>query len=199
MRVWCAVNVQASVVQGQCRRFAKKLLAWSLGGALVAVWLPALAAAQSGGLVLQRDGRIISLVPYAPNIVRITMSNSKDAATAAPGYGIVGNPSLQGWTHERDAQGDDVFRSQQMVVRVAPGDLSRDKLPQPMPLDALNLELRNKFFPPVQNPYAPHNDALSVTTADGKMLLHMRTWTMAPESAEVARQDAGRTRVQGVG
>ena len=191
MRVWCAVNVQASVVQGQCRRFAKKLLAWSLGGTLVAVWLPALAAAQSGGLVLQRDGRIISLVPFAPNIVRITMSNSKDAATAAPGYGIVGNPLLQGWTHERDAQGDDVFRSSQMVVRVAPGDLSRDKLPQPMPLDALNLELRNKFFPPVQNPYAPHNDALSVTTADGKLLLHMRTWTMAPESAEVARQDAG--------
>ena len=50
-----------------------------------------------------------------------------------------------------------------------------------------NLELRNKFFPPVENPYAPHDDALTVTTADGKMLLHMRTWTMTPESAEVAK------------
>ena len=31
-----------------------------------------------------------------------------------------------------------------------------------MPLDALNLQLRNKFFPPAENSDAPHNDALSV-------------------------------------
>ena len=33
-----------------------------------------------------------------------------------------------------------------MVVRVAPGDLPKEKLPQPMPLDALNLQLREPYF-----------------------------------------------------
>ncbi len=191
MMIASAANGQCPVAPGPCRRFGRKLLAWSLGAVILAVLLPASAAAQNDGLVLERDGRVISLVPYAPNIVRITVSNSRAAATAAPGYGIVANPSSQGWTHERDADGGDVFQSQQMVVRLAPGKLSGDKLPQPMPLDAPNLQLRNKFFPPVKNPYAPHNDALSVTTSSGKMLLHMRTWAMAPESAEVAQQDIG--------
>ena len=81
---------------------------------------------------------MISLVPYAPNILRVTMSTDKAAATGAPGYGFVAKPSAEGWTHERDAEGDDVFRSARMVVRVAPGDLPAEKLPQPMPLDALN-------------------------------------------------------------
>jgi alpha-glucosidase/alpha-D-xyloside xylohydrolase len=171
------------------QRNLRKSLAWWLSTLLVAVLCPGLAIAQTEGLVLERNGRVISLVPYAPNILRITMSTSKAAAIGAPGYGIVANPSTQGWTHEHDAQGGDVFRSQQMVVRVAPGDLPKDKLSQPMPLDALNLRLRNKFFPPEENPYAPHSDALSVTAADGKMLLHMRAWTVAPVSAEVATEN----------
>jgi alpha-D-xyloside xylohydrolase len=33
-----------------------------------------------------------------------------------------------------------------MVVRVAPGDLPEEKLPQAMPLDALNLQLREQYF-----------------------------------------------------
>ncbi len=85
-----------------------------------------------------------------------------------------------------------------MVVRVAPGDLPNDKLPQPMPLDALNLELRQHYFGgggggngPNDGGRGPHNDALLVTTAEGKTLLHMRTWQMAPERAEVAAADAG--------
>ena len=152
MRISFAVNVKAPVARGSCRQFAWKLVACSLGAALLTVLVPAFVSAQDKGLVLERDGRVISIVPYAPNIVRVTMSNTKAAATAAPGYGIVANPSSQGWTHERDAQGGDLFRSQQIVLRVAPGDLSRDTQPQPMPLDALNLELRNKFFPPIKNP-----------------------------------------------
>jgi alpha-glucosidase/alpha-D-xyloside xylohydrolase len=75
-----------------------------------------------------------------------------------------------------------------MVVRVAPGDLPADKLPQPMPLDDLNRRLRQQYFGGGQR-FAPHNDALLVTSTDGRMLLHMRTWTMAPESAEVVQAD----------
>ena len=77
------------------------------------------------------------------------------------------------------------------MVRVAPGNLPKDKLPHAMPGDALNQELDDRYFPQQENPYAPHNDALTVTTTDGKVLLTMRTWTMAPETAEVAREDVG--------
>jgi len=58
----------------------------------------------------------------------------------------------------------------------------------PTPLDALNRQLRDPYFGGSGGP-GPHNDALLVTTADGKMLVHMRNWTMAPERADVAQQD----------
>jgi alpha-D-xyloside xylohydrolase len=169
------------------RRLSYGLLAAVLGGA---------AMAQSGPLVLERPGRVISLEPYAPNIVRVTMSTDKAAATGAPGYGIVATPSSDGWTHERDAEGYDVFRSARMAVRVAPGTLPEDQQPKPMPLDALNLELRHHYFGggggngPNDGGNGPHNDSLLVTTADGKMLLHMRTWMMAPKRPEVVETDA---------
>ena len=125
------------------------------------------------------------------------MSLDRAAASSAPGYGFVAQPSAEGWTHERDAEGYDVYRSAQMVVRLAPADLPKDQRPQPMPLDALNLELRRRYFSggggngPNDGGRGPHNDALLVTTADGKTLLHMRTWMMAAESEEVAANDAG--------
>ncbi|QNI32100.1 glycoside hydrolase family 31 protein [Alloacidobacterium dinghuense] len=162
---------------------------WGLLAALQAVMFGGVAIAQNHPLVFERDGRVISLVPYAPNVLRVTISTDKTAATGGPGYGIVATPSAEGWTHERDAEGNDVFRSAQMVVRIAPGDQPNDKLPQPMPLDALNNQLREHYFGGRPNPYAPHNDAVLVTAADGKPLLHMRTWTMAPERAEVAQTD----------
>ena len=145
-------------------------------------------AGPSGPLVLEREGRVISLVPYAPNIVRITISTDKAAASGAPGYGMVARPSAEGWTHHRDGDGDEVYQSEQMVVRMAPRDLPADKLPQPMPLDDLNRQLRQQYFGEGHGS-APHNDALLVTTADGRMLLHMRNWMMAPESPEVAEAD----------
>jgi alpha-glucosidase/alpha-D-xyloside xylohydrolase len=163
------------------RRLGAVLLVASLGG---------VAMAQSGPFVLERAGRVISLEPYAPNILRVTMSTDKAAATGAPGYGFVAKPSADGWTHERDAEGYDVFHSTRMTVRVPPGDLPEEKLPQPMPLDELNRQLREHYFGGGDGG-GPHNDALLVTTADGKMLLHMRTWMMAPERPEVAQTDAG--------
>jgi alpha-D-xyloside xylohydrolase len=145
--------------------------------------------AQGGPLVLQRRGRVIWLIPYAPNIVRVTISTDVAAGTSDPGYGFVGKVSAGGWTHERDADGD-VFRSAHMVVRVSPENLPDDELPKPMPLDALNSQLRNIYFGGGGGP-RPHNDSLLVTTAEGKTLLHMRGWTMEPERPEVAQLDAG--------
>jgi alpha-D-xyloside xylohydrolase len=151
--------------------------------------MSALAAAQAGPWVLERNGRVISLEPYAANILRITMSTDKAAATGAPGYGFVAKASAEGWTHERDASGDDVFRSSRMVVRMAPGDLPADKLPKALPLDSLNHDLREIYFGGGGG-HGPYHDALLVTTSAGKTLLHMNTWAMTPERAEVAQQDA---------
>ncbi len=188
----CVINVLERVAQEiwMRRRFVQKSVMHGLDMWLIAVLLGGAAMAQGGPLVLERDGRVISLVPYAPNVLRVTMSTDEAAATAAPGYGIVATPSATGWTHEQDAQRNDVFRSGRMVVRVAPGDLPKDKLPQQMPLDALNSQLREVYFGG-EGDRRPHNDALLVTTVEGKMLLHMRTWTMTAERAEAAQLDPG--------
>ena len=139
MQISWQLNGRESVVRGLRigRRIVRKSLGIGLGSLLLALWLGGVAMAQGGPLVLQRDGRVISLVPYAPNIVRVTISTDAAAGTSDPGYGFVGKPSAEGWTHERDAEGD-VFRSARMVVRVSPENLPNDKLPKPMPLDALN-------------------------------------------------------------
>jgi alpha-D-xyloside xylohydrolase len=73
-------------------------------------------------------------------------------------------------------------------VQVAPGDLPAEKLPQPMPLDPLNRQLRERYFGG-GSAQGPYNDALLVSTPAGKVLLHMNSWTIAPERADVAQQD----------
>src|SRR6266700_5853329 len=102
-------------------RFACGLRARQLGCVLLTVSLAAIAFAQGSPVVVERNGRVISLVPYAPNILRVTMSSDKAKATGAPGYGFVAMPSTEGWTHEHGADGSDVFRSPRMLVRLAPG------------------------------------------------------------------------------
>lgn len=168
----------------------RKFLTHGLGAALLAAPLVGVAVAQGGTVELDRDGRTIVLEPYAPNILRVTMSTDKAAAAARPGYGFVAKASAEGWTHERDAEGNDVFRSSRMVVRVTPEKIPAEKLPHPMPLDKLNLQLRAHYFGG-DGHGGPHNDSLEVTTTAGKTLLHMRNWTMAPESVGVASMDAG--------
>src|SRR5271165_317378 len=86
-----------------------------LGGVL----LGAVAAnAAEPQLVLARDKSTIVLEPYAPNIVRVTLSLLKGPATAAPGYGFMASPNARGWARQTNAQGD-VYRSQRLVVTVA--------------------------------------------------------------------------------
>ncbi len=172
------------------RSAPRKLAVRILALAALTGSLPASSVGQQDLPVLAREGRVISVVPYAPNIVRVTLSIEPAAATAGPGYGIVGQPSPAGWSHERDRDGADVFRSARLVVRVAPGNLAKEDLPQPMPLDAVNLALRDQYFGGPKDPFAPHPDPVQVAAADGRVLLQMRTWTMAPEHPEVTPADA---------
>src|SRR6266536_3353791 len=81
--------------------FAWRSPARRLGCALLTVSLAGIAFAQGTSVVVERNGRVISLVPYAPNILRVTMSNDKTTATGAAGYGFVATPSTEGWTNEQ--------------------------------------------------------------------------------------------------
>jgi len=135
------------------------------------------AIAQTNGFVLDRGDRTIVVQPYAPNIVRITMSTEKPKALAGPGYGIIGTPSMTGWSHTQDSAGYDVFRSGGMVVRVAPKNLPP---PHRMPLDAINTELRERYFGGGPHRIGPYNDTISIATGTGKPLLTMWRWAMFP-------------------
>jgi len=86
--------------------------------ALAALLVSGDAHAQRPQIILDRDGGTIVLQAYAPNIIRVSLSLLKEPATSAPGYGFVASPSAEGWSRQRDAQGD-VYRSQRLVVTVA--------------------------------------------------------------------------------
>jgi len=165
-----------------------------LRSVLVALVLGALgcanAVAQDKAIVLDREGRTIVLEPYAPNIIRITLGETKANATAPPGYGFVGSPSAAGWVHQQDADGGDVLRSGRLVIHVSADHLPDALLPHRMPLDPLNQSLRDHYFGK-SGGHGPREDDISVTTASGKTLLEMRRWSMDHTQPEAGATLAG--------
>ncbi len=167
---------------------AQTAMLWVLGfGAIGSMAV----LAQDSKFVLDRDGRTIVLEPYAPNILRVTLSKDKTTAAGAAGYGLVGTPSMTGWTHERDADGDDVFRSDRLVVHVSADHLPESRLPHRMPLDNLNQSLRDHYFGGgSKNPRIA--DTISVATASGELLLNMRNWSMVPNNSQAGATNAAK-------
>src|ERR1700727_141297 len=70
-------------------------------------------------LSLSRHEATVLVEPYAPNVVRVSLSLRREDALAAPGDGISAKASATGWTAETGAGGD-VLRSARMVVTVTP-------------------------------------------------------------------------------
>ena len=130
-----------------------------------AFFILSVAAHAQQPLIINRDGQTISLEPYAPNIIRVTLSLQKDQATAAPGYGFVGAPAFQGWARTQ-ANGDDVYSSPRMIVTI------EGKHPSPPP--PLTIVDISKFF----NGSTP-GAHITITTPDGKKLLEMTDWSMS--------------------
>ena len=131
--------------------------------------------AQGSQVVLARDGSTITLEPYAPNIVRVTLSKLKDKATSPPGYGFVGSPSATGWKQEQDSRGD-VYASDRLVVSVEAAHA-----PHLTPDD---LQLA-KFFDFLAEPRAH----ITISTPEGKTLLDMLGWSMSAPSDSVGNAD----------
>jgi alpha-D-xyloside xylohydrolase len=114
---------------------------------------------------ITRNDQTITIEPYAPNVVRVTLSLIAGEATAGPGYGFLAKPDQDGWTHSVESSGADVYKSPRMTVTVAPGyrHNSNDKLP-----DTAN------FF----SGSVPGAN-VSITLPDGSSLAEMNGWQMA--------------------
>lgn len=120
--------------------------------------------AEQPAVVLNRDGATIALEPYAPNIVRVTLSTIKDSAVSAPGYGFVATPSAQGWVEEKNDAAD-AYRSPRLVVSVA--------INKARPRSATQTDISKYFHGSVPSAH------ITVTTPSGRNLLDMTSWWMA--------------------
>ena len=117
-------------------------------------------SAQEGQVVLTRGGSTIVLEPYAPNILRVTLSLKREPAVAAPGYGLIAAPAAAGWSASQTKLAD-IYKSDRIVASV--------ERPQSPPWDD-----STSFFP--SSTPAAH---ITFTTPDGKKLLEMTGWTQA--------------------
>ncbi len=183
MRTLQHVSISCAVVKrlaGKPRIFspARMALLFGLHAALFGLGT---SHAQDIGTTLHRGDNAVVIEPYAPNIVRVTLTVDKEQASAVPGYGIIGQPSMSGWSHHHESKGEDTFRSGQLVVRLSPDHLTAEQKPRPMPLDEMNSSLRTHYFGGNENHvYSPHDDSLTVSTPEGKELLTMQRWSMVP-------------------
>src|SRR5579863_8950010 len=140
----------------------------SLGCLAGFVLLASVAPAQSGQRLelTSSPGETIVLEPYAPNILRVTISKEAAAAKAGPGYGFVAKPDAAGWSANQTDY-EDVYKSDRMVVTV--------HRPHPNPnAKPGNLPETAKYFSG-SAPWA----GINFNTSDGKQFLEIRYWEQA--------------------
>jgi alpha-D-xyloside xylohydrolase len=114
-------------------------------------------------LELSRTGETIVLEPYAPNILRVTLSLQREPALAAAGYGLVAAPNAVGWSASQTAQAD-VYSSPGMVVSV-----DRERASGPPPLHTM-VDI-GKYF----NGSTPGTH-ITFRKPDGTKLLELTGW-----------------------
>lgn len=127
----------------------------------VLVSLPA--AAQT--LTLTRNEATVVVEPYAPNIVRVTLSLDKARALAGPGFGFVAAAATQGWFATSSDSGD-ILRSPRMVVSVSPAS-------RPAKYTGTSSDIASFFNG--STPYV----GISIKTPQGASLLQMQGWQMS--------------------
>ena len=87
-----------------------------LSAAMILLGTAALSA-QENQLVLTRGKSTIVLEPYAPNILRVTLSLNRALALAAPGFGVVATPAASGWSASQTKLAD-IYKSASLVASV---------------------------------------------------------------------------------
>ncbi len=121
------------------------------------------AAAQSLA-TMDRNGSLVSVEAYGPNIVRVTLSLDRKEVEEGPGYGISAKPDASGWTHSGGASGD-LFTSSALRVTV-------NAQPWPKPPSQMQ-----RYFAPSLPPVS-----ITIGTPDGREITRMNGWEMAPQT-----------------
>ena len=116
-------------------------------------------------LNVSRAEATVLVEPYAPNVVRVSLSLRKGDALAGPGYGVTAKANGTGWVAQSGAAGD-VLRSSRMVVTVAPQ--GGKYTPTGTAADIA------KFF----NGSTP-GVGISIATPEGPALVKMQGWQMS--------------------
>jgi alpha-D-xyloside xylohydrolase len=137
--------------------------------------------AQETRLTLERKGQTIVLEPYAPNILRVTLSLQRESALAPPGYGLVGTPAASGWNASQTDEAD-LYRSARIVASV-----DRDH-PRGKPPLQTEIDIR-KFF----NGSTPHAH-ITLRTPEGKTLLELTGWFQSVPNHKDGTADVARDR-----
>ena len=132
-------------------------------GAATALALVMAAPAAAAPLAtLDRNGSLVSIEPYAPNIVRVTIATDKSEVDAPPGEGPNAKPDATGWTHRSEASGD-AFASNAMTLTVNA---------QPWPKAPTQMQ---RYFAPALPPVS-----IRIADARGATVAEMTGWEMAP-------------------
>ena len=127
--------------------------------------LSATVQAQGPALVLTRSNATVMIEPYAPNIVRVTLSLREADAKGAPGYGISAKSSSTGWQSSTSAAGDTI-ESDRLIVTVSPEG-------KPWKATGTQADI-GRFF----NGSTP-GVGLSIKTPEGRSLLRLNGWQMS--------------------
>ena len=144
-------------------------------GTLAALLISGNAQTKQQKVILTRGASTIVLEPYAPNVMRVTLSLLKDKATDAPGYGIVASPVPEGWSYQQEA-GADTYRSSRMVVSLVRGHDSDEVSQSGAALT--NVQKTQRSIATFFNGSTPGAD-IRFSTPEGKLLLEMNGWEMS--------------------
>jgi len=111
---------------------------------------------------VDRNGSLVAIEPYAPNIVRVTIALDRTLSDSAPGYGIIAKDAPAGWTHTTSVAGD-IFKSAALNLTV-----------KPEPWPSAPSQMARYFasaLPPV---------SIAVSDTQGREIVAMSGWDMAP-------------------
>jgi alpha-D-xyloside xylohydrolase len=126
----------------------------------------ATAQAPSQRMELDRKGETIVLEPYAPNILRVTLSLNHGPALAGPGYGIIATPATAGWSVTETAAANE-YRSARIVATV-----EKDRPSTHPPLQT-QVDIGKYFNGSVPGAH------ITFRTPEHKTLLEMTGWSQA--------------------
>ena len=123
----------------------------------------------NGRVVMTHDHTTLMLEPFAPNIIRVSISRLKANALAAPGYGIIAKADAHGWRLEHTADGE-TYRSPQLAVAIlGPPKQFSPQLPGQVPID--------RFFSS-DGGARYGNVRLRFQLPNGKELMSLERWFM---------------------